>query len=685
MAGPNQNKSDSQKPPEKKIGDSEPPPSSRRRDPFWAEYHKSLGSHLALVQDFVLHRTDVDDVLSDVEGAERRSLTKPPYPIIKGQLGDPVRYPNIRAFSGYERHLRRLLSFPEVEERMGSVHAYLPAGYEPLKKTIELGTPLHTVKTATQSKVVPHGVQAWITDGVSGALRNLCQAWLLPNLKLDSSDKRINAILPLWSYSCHYTEVLLAHGETKPWFLDESDPRKSDQLDLDHLKRSINQNTRMVIFATVGNPLSVGMHPTVFRDVLRIVSEKMEEYNHGIIVVADTIYEPLRRNPENSIDPIQISQQENLGVPVADVCSFSKVMGIPGHRIGYARIQWEEDSFPLERHDFLHSMDSVYKPLLNPANSLAQIAIGNLFESRNHCIDEDVAPIAAILTAIKELGSDERYKQGDSAPPEKQGKPEKKSGLGRFLFSEEEVDSKIRQLGVEGFYSIGAIASRVRRIAQTDLTRYNVPIRSDGIVHEFAMRLHHAGFLDVREAAGHTWFRLKEGVHVPDIPRKEDGELRLYEIAKIQKGRWGEIAKQCEIKTEGEVYDEHLKYLRDITYERMDYFVRGLQKIDGIYLHPAYGNPVDLDRINNFIVMFGLEALRPPENQRFEISQAAQLASICVANRLPIIVGTPGEQFLPPNFRGSRDYSYIRMIALHDKEQTDLMLDTLERIVRFHV
>jgi hypothetical protein len=186
---------------------------------------------------------------------------------------------------------------------------------------------------------------------------------------------------------------------------------KDGQIDLDHVDSIIDKNTRAVLLATVGNPLSVAMDPEKFDNLLRIVHKKMMKYGHPIVVIPDTIYEPFRRARGNRISPIQramrLKEDEDISVPVIDVSSFSKMMAIPGERVGQMLIWWPQDTFPKERHDFLLTLDNLYSLMLGPVPTDIQCALAELYEGVNsrYPVEEEIAPVAAVLTALKELAT----------------------------------------------------------------------------------------------------------------------------------------------------------------------------------------------------------------------------------------------------------------------------------------
>jgi len=336
---------------------------------FHADRYKDRGEDAAQMSITNIGGTDVDTVVGPYKGDKSRR-------ILYGNWGDPVRY-GLGPYEGFFRHKGRIFS---LEKDPTTFTSYCLAGDTDLKEILAAGW------RGAPNPIAVDKVHVYITPGVAGALKLICQSLLLPPSQPDlsaaldivnssveklsdgsvdpamvmpaflsvqkmlqsESDRcsvRDNVVVPLWTYVSHMASVYGAQGRVNVCNIQED-----GQVDLGSFENSIDKNTRAVIFATVGNPLPVAMHPEKFDEILRIVERKMSQYGHPIVIVADTIYEHFRNQRLNRIDPIQraimLQRREGLFVPIIDMCSFSKMLAMPGQRVGYARIRWEERLFP---------------------------------------------------------------------------------------------------------------------------------------------------------------------------------------------------------------------------------------------------------------------------------------------------------------------------------------------------
>ncbi|MFH1785066.1 MAG: aminotransferase class I/II-fold pyridoxal phosphate-dependent enzyme [Candidatus Micrarchaeota archaeon] len=647
--------------------------------------HGERAVHVARINGVVFDKTDVGQRIAHYS----RTPFGNPRPIIEGRFGDPTCYPGLGPYSGVERHEARARFYPP------NVHSgYVMGGDPTLKEWLRQGR-----KNVEDKIQVPDGVGVYITAGVAGALRLISDATLFP-LALDFNQDHLNAlrtkldrgtfdaqdqtelsallrrlhqttpdnvVVPEWTYPSHLAETYRAHGQVKICPID-----KNGQVDLAKLKKTIDKNTRTVLFATVGNPLSVAMEPERFDEILRIVSAKMKEYGHPIILVADTIYEPFRRPGSVRIDPIQRALRLNreLDPPaiVIQTSSFSKMMAIPGQRVGYFCLYWEENLFPNERFNLLKALQLLYSPTLCPVSQKTQWALGMLYSgiNANVPLDEKFVPIAAALSALK------RLKDRKSLDPE----------------------------APEGFYSVNTDVCVTAFAEMSDeLVDGDYGLRASFRVQKFLDLLKDVVFrgkplIEIKEVGDKKFYKLV--ADIPDLPvATEDSGGIPYNITGIKRrlygtvyhSDWYAIALACGIPTEWNKYEDHKTYMRETVFSRTMEFVNALDELrsEGIYIHPAYyvdGDPskgLDPNKINAFYVLWGIDKLRRyvPDG----LSQSARLVEECVKVGGPMIANTPGELFLPPEYRSDQT-SYQRHVALLDSAHNRLMIETIRRVAR---
>ncbi|MFZ5500446.1 MAG: aminotransferase class I/II-fold pyridoxal phosphate-dependent enzyme, partial [Candidatus Micrarchaeota archaeon] len=616
-----------------------------------------------------------------------------------------ARYPGFGTHRGYKRAEQRVVSF------MGSdrSNAYVPGGDEVLKARIREGSNL-------DKGTVPPETGVYITPGVAGALRLLCDALIFPpipsipdseiaglesSLKARSESGTIptpeefrhvfelineyrslltssNVVIPLWTYPSHLAEVFRAHGEVRTCCITDD-----GQIDLKSLADQINEQTKAIIFATVGNPLCTAMEPERFDKIIGIVRKKMDELGRPIIVVADTIYEHFRRDPGTRIDPVKRAANLDLGVPIVDTSSFSKMMVLAGARVGYLRHYWPKDSFPDHRHDFLRALELIYWPTLCPVATQVQLSLAELYMSinRQSPVEEELAPMAAMLAALKALT--------DTGGTQ----------VKNFLFSIDDVREKMRAAGVgEGYFLSSIVAGQTRKIANKQLQGYAVDIdhekmeelisnaQGSGLLSTEANPVIAiprkattlgSGLLSTEVKGGNLYVKLERPDLIPPISTNENGQLNLYGIS--NNSAWREVAKMCGIRTETDAYENHKRYIRDLSHKRTDYAANQLMSVPGIRLHPALvgadGTPL-FERMNSFYLLWGFEGML---KHNPDMMQAARIANLCIANRQPVISMIPGELFLIPELRPTQP-SYVRQVTLTTKDTTDRIMDALEAI-----
>ncbi|HSB47095.1 MAG TPA: aminotransferase class I/II-fold pyridoxal phosphate-dependent enzyme [Candidatus Bilamarchaeum sp.] len=666
---------------------------------FSSERYSVNATDIGAVSDLLIDKTDVDRF---IEKTNRDRSGLPPYEIHEMRLGDPTKYEGLGPYDGYHRHHQRFINFNPPSAYAG----YLIPGDESLKARLRLG------RTKTPGYVRPPShLEVYVTPGVAGALRLVDSALLLPPtrpdpevvrelrrllvengltestretllLGLETLEKQVlndNVVIPKWTYVSHMAETSLAHGEFKL-----CDITSDGQVDLKDLANVIDVHTRAVLFATVGNPLTVAMKPEVFDGIMRIVQDKMKEHKHPIVVVADTIYEQYRRDHESRIDAVQRALKldaAGIKVPVIEMSSFSKMLAIPGERVGYARILWDPDVFPEERPDFLKSLRNIYGPSLNPVACSVQRALGALYSSvRTRLpVEEELAPVAAILTALVELGKDRKELPITLGDTQILLRDKNAREANHFP---KNIKPHVEAMGVPGgFYSCRKVANKTRKIANRVLGRYGIDIDSEYVLG-LCSKLEAAGLIEMVKIDDVHFFKPK--CHVPAVPRNpDDGQLELYGLA--SNPDWMNIVSKCSIPTEDVLYQTHKKMMRDNVFERVMHFARGIDKMHqeglGVYLHPSYYDEkgeLDPSRFNAFYVLWGFDKFR--ENNG-GASQARVLAEKCVELGRPIIACVPGESFLPSELRRTEP-SYIRAVALLPIEKLNEVLKTISLVAR---
>jgi aspartate/methionine/tyrosine aminotransferase len=324
---------------------------------------------------------------------------------------------------------------------------------------------------------VPDHVAVYPTAGVAGALRMICPAILLPP---GPGGVRDNVVVPKWTYLSHSAEAAFALADVRSCRLT-----RDGQVDPGHMLEIMDENTRAVILATVGNPLATAMSPTLFDEMMGRIHDKMERYGHPIVVVADVIYEHFRRNRSERIDAIQRTLRLDLEIPIIETSSFSKMFGMAGYRLGFYRALWQAGGvFRDERDDFFTALNTVYGTSLCPVPTIIQKAVGSLYVAINsrQPVEEELAPVAAVLTAVKDLT--EKHGGGDT----------------HTMMPEEVPEDIMNRLGIDPgvWFTSSAVAKRTRKLANAELGKYNVDIDTKK-VEEVAARLLAAGFIEKRE------------------------------------------------------------------------------------------------------------------------------------------------------------------------------------------
>lgn len=153
--------------------------------------------------------------------------------------------------------------------------------------------------------------------------------------------------------------------------------------DVGKLEELLTPNTKAVILATVGNPIVAGMTPEEYMQALNIMEQKAKEYGHPIFLIADIIYESVRRDRNNRVGPITLAMKNGIrNVIVLTVNSASKMMGWPGNRIGWGKAS-AGDAYEDYFRTFLDYLGNLILPSLGRAALPQQVALYRFFNSIN--------------------------------------------------------------------------------------------------------------------------------------------------------------------------------------------------------------------------------------------------------------------------------------------------------------
>ncbi len=715
---------------------------------FRSVRYQERGSHIEEMNRRQFGRTKVNEVVDGILREEKD------YPLIPLWFGDPSAYAGLDAYEGVHRFLRRYINFHKPSD----YSRYMLAGYGPLVDQIRRGTTTDNigfsmltrrgtgVKDADQSELTEEQeIGVYMTPGVAGALRIISPALFLPP---GEDGKHDNVIMPTLTYLSHAAEAALALAEVRKCRLD-----RDGILDLEHLESLIDNNTRAVVLATVGNPLSVAMSPSKFDELLRLLERKSVEVGHPIVLVADVIYEFFRRNRDECIDPIKRVIELGLDVMVIDTSSESKGLAMAGQRVGWFRCHCPKNSrFADAMGDLVKALDAVYGTLLDPVSSLLQKALGELYLSINfrRYKEEDLAPIAAVLVAMDELTK--MAGRGDS-----------------FTLMPDEVPEDIlRMVGADpaAWFTTSAIAKRCRKLASESLGGYDVDMKTSrveeigsvlkesGLIEERVITLERKAMFDIllssvmkhsvarqkmqagiraglddsgaelsdaairtildaqiaaltmspaggddpslKELSGPqpqegdqsavrlTLYRLRKGLAIPPVKRKEDGQLDLYGISSNPKypsyEEWKSTAELCGVKREDHLYRSFKDERRREVFRRIDFMATEIEKLRQerlrIYMHPSIYGPkgdLQLERINTFYLLVGFDHLKD------SACQAAEVVRLCHTLGLPLLGITPGEVFLSVEDQ-IEDRSYFRIVALQPIEEARMVIDVLRTI-----
>jgi|GEM_PF-1852654 len=218
--------------------------------------------------------------------------------------------------------------------------------------------------------------QVFIGAGISGILSNIFEIALGEgSLNLGKGG---NVVTTDWCYILYSAEAARMGAEIKAVNI-----RSDGQVTQKHLKEVIDKNTKVVVFATVGNPIGIGMDPEEFGKIIEIVNKKEQELGRPIFLVADTIYEGYRKDRKKRLDPIVLSIKHGRTGPTIDLHGFSKMIGAPGDRFGFARVYWPKGEFKNYRKAFFNEMEILMQRRLGEVATSVQIAAYLFFRELN--------------------------------------------------------------------------------------------------------------------------------------------------------------------------------------------------------------------------------------------------------------------------------------------------------------
>ncbi len=273
--------------------------------------------------------------------------------VVPSQLGDPV----VHGFYPYDPFLRHLGE--EITNPKNHVYTN-STGYPPLVELLTEGIPEFGKKNY---RIPPSNI--FVEAGISGAVRSIMVA-------LINKSNNDGVVIPKHSYSMYIAE---AEGAEAKIANVELDNRGS--VDLNHLRDSIDKNTKGIFITTVGNPLGVAISKEDFCSIIEIVNAKEREFNHPIYLMADIIYE--RYRPGGPLDPIELSIEKGRLGPTVVLYSLSKGIAVPGLREGFALVHHNGQIFREHVHAFCQALSILLQPGLGAVATPIQVATARLY------------------------------------------------------------------------------------------------------------------------------------------------------------------------------------------------------------------------------------------------------------------------------------------------------------------
>ena len=139
--------------------------------------------------------------------------------------------------------------------------------------------------------------------------------------------------------------------------------KKNYQIDIEKLKKAINSNTKAVLINSPNNPTGTILSEDTIIDLTNMLRDKEKELGHPIYLISDEPYRELIY--DGSEYPFVTNYYDD-----SIICySFSKVLSIPGERIGYILISKTCDD-----------VVSLYKAICGAGRSLGYVQAPTLFQ-----------------------------------------------------------------------------------------------------------------------------------------------------------------------------------------------------------------------------------------------------------------------------------------------------------------
>lgn len=215
--------------------------------------------------------------------------------------------PSIPAPPCVEESIRELLKLDSTQ-----LHGYTPAtGIPSLRKTIAADLRKRFDLPAREDLI-------YVTCGAAAGLAICMHAFLLPG-------EEVIAFAPFFPEYRMFTEGVGGKLVAVP-------PTEGLQPDLDALRRSITEKTKLVIVNTPNNPSGVILSEESLKELAGILHEAELRYGHPIYLISDEPYRELVYDGQKV--PCVLHYYDNA---ILDY-SYSKSLSLPGERIGYLAV-----------------------------------------------------------------------------------------------------------------------------------------------------------------------------------------------------------------------------------------------------------------------------------------------------------------------------------------------------------
>lgn len=218
-----------------------------------------------------------------------------------------------------------------------------------------------------------------LASGCSGALKIVFKALCSTKGQVTSS-KRRNILIPNPGFPLYETLLESFGFEYKKYSL-VSDPSKVPgskcwDVDLEDLKRQVDENTVAVLLNNPSNPCGTVFSESHLKNILKVAREK------GLIIVADEIYGDITFHPHHFHSVASLTnKEENLEVPVISVGGIAKEFLVPGFRLGwvlfYSCRQWKkQNQFGAASVREMTHIGNYMKQVKQSAMKLTQLILG---------------------------------------------------------------------------------------------------------------------------------------------------------------------------------------------------------------------------------------------------------------------------------------------------------------------